>query len=71
MKIAALTGMRLVAICDHWTEKLQSVARELNVTGYEDFDRFLEHDMDAVIPWPKPLAKLAAEALLLCARHRS
>ncbi len=42
-------GMKLVAICDKWEEKLKRVGAELNVATYTDYDRFLEHDMDAVI----------------------
>lgn len=42
-------GMKLVALCDTWEERLTPVGKELNVTTYTDFDRFLEHDMDAVI----------------------
>jgi len=44
-----LVGMELVAICDIWKEKLEEAAKNLKVTTYTDFDRFLEHDMDAVI----------------------
>ncbi len=46
---AGLVGMELVAICDKWEEKLETVGKELNVTTYTDYDKFLEHDMDAVI----------------------
>lgn len=42
-------GMELVALCDTWEERLNKVGKELNVTTYTDFDKFLEHDMDAVI----------------------
>jgi len=42
-------GMELVAICDTWEERLKKVGDELKVTTYTDFDRFLEHDLDAVI----------------------
>ena len=42
-------GMKLVAICDTWEEKLQEVGKEYEVTTYTDYDRFLEHEMDAVI----------------------
>jgi predicted dehydrogenase len=44
-----LVGMKLVALCDTWEEKLNSVASELGVTAYTDYDKFLQHDMDAVI----------------------
>ena len=42
-------GMELVAICDIWEEKLKKVGQELNVATYIDYEKFLEHDMDAVI----------------------
>ncbi len=44
-----LVGMELVAICDKWEEKLKKLGDELGVTTYTDYDKFLEHDMDAVI----------------------
>jgi predicted dehydrogenase len=44
-----VVGMELVAICDHWEEKLQSVGEKFNVATYTDYDKFLEHDMDAVV----------------------
>jgi len=42
-------GMELVALCDTWIERLDDAGRQLGVETYADFDRFLEHDMDAVI----------------------
>lgn len=42
-------GMRLVALCDAWEAKLQKLAGELGVAAYTDYERFLEHDMDAVV----------------------
>ena len=42
-------GMKLVALCDTWEERLTAVGKELDVATYVDYDRFLEHDMDAVI----------------------
>ncbi|MBI4552670.1 MAG: Gfo/Idh/MocA family oxidoreductase [Candidatus Latescibacteria bacterium] len=42
-------GMKLVALCDTWEERLLKVGKELGVTTYTDYDTFLEHDMDAVI----------------------
>ncbi len=42
-------GMKLVAICDIWEERLKQLGKELNVTTYTGYDKFLEHDMDAVI----------------------
>lgn len=46
---APVTGMKLVALCDSYEKKLHEVCNDLKVTGYTDFDRVLEHDMDAVI----------------------
>jgi predicted dehydrogenase len=43
------TGMELVAICDIWEEKLHEAGKRYNVATYTDYDKFLEHDMDAVI----------------------
>ena len=42
-------GMELVALCDTWEERLLDVGGRLGVTTYTDFDRFLEHDLDAVV----------------------
>jgi predicted dehydrogenase len=43
-------GMELVALCDRWEEKLVEVGkRHPGVATYTDYDKFLEHDMDAVI----------------------
>lgn len=42
-------GMELVALCDTWEERLQNLGRELGIATYTDYDKFLEHDMDAVI----------------------
>ncbi len=44
-----LVGMKLVALCDTWEEKLREVGQRYGVTTYTDYDRFLSHDMDAVI----------------------
>ncbi|MHB1457910.1 MAG: Gfo/Idh/MocA family protein [Armatimonadota bacterium] len=46
---AAQTGMELVALCDTWEEKLLNAGKQFNVATYTDYDKFLEHDMDAVI----------------------
>lgn len=46
---ASQLGLELVALCDTWESKLNQVGREFNVTTYTDYDRFLAHDMDAVI----------------------
>ena len=42
-------GMKLVAICDTWKAGLRQVERQHKVSTYTDFDRFLGHDMDAVV----------------------
>ncbi|MBI3970147.1 MAG: Gfo/Idh/MocA family oxidoreductase [Chloroflexi bacterium] len=42
-------GMQLVALCDTWEERLHALGRELEVATFTDYDRFLEHDLDAVI----------------------
>jgi predicted dehydrogenase len=44
-----LVGMELVAICDTWKERLKEVGKKYSVTTYTNYDKFLEHDMDAVI----------------------
>lgn len=44
-----LINMKLVAICDTWEERLEKVGNEYGVATYIDYERFLEHDMDAVI----------------------
>ena len=44
-----VVGMELVALCDIWEEKLLEVGKEYGVATYTDYDRFLEHDMDAVV----------------------
>lgn len=46
---AEYVGMKLVAICDIWEEALERAGRELKVATYTDFDKFLEHNMEAVI----------------------
>ena len=44
-----LVGMKLVAICDTWEERLRDVGKRFGVQTYTDYDKFLEHDMDAVV----------------------
>jgi len=41
--------MELVAVCDTWSERLKKVGKDLGVATYTSYDRFLEHDMDAVV----------------------
>lgn len=45
----AVVGMELVALCDIWEERLTELGKRFGVTTYTDYDRFLEHDMDAVV----------------------
>jgi len=42
-------GLKLVALCDTWEQRLERLGRELDVTTYTDYDEFLAHDMDAVM----------------------
>jgi predicted dehydrogenase len=42
-------GMELVALCDIWKERLKDLGRQLAVATYTDYDKFLEHEMDAVV----------------------
>jgi predicted dehydrogenase len=44
-----LVGMKLVALCDTWEEKLVEAGKRFGVATYTDYDKFLEHDMDAVV----------------------
>jgi len=44
-----LVGMKLVALCDTWEEKLLEAGKRYGVATYTDYDKFLEHDMDAVV----------------------
>ncbi len=46
---AKVAGFELVAVCDLRSEAVNRLARERNITAYTDFDRFLEHDFDAVV----------------------
>ena len=45
----AATGMELVALCDKDEKRLAEAAGSLGVATYTDYDRFLEHDFDAVV----------------------
>lgn len=47
-QVAEHVGMKMVAVCDTWEAKLEEAARQYGVVTYTDYDRFLEHDMDAV-----------------------
>ena len=46
---AALSGMKLVALCDNQEDKLHAAKVGGNVARYTCYDEFLTHDMDAVI----------------------
>ncbi len=45
----ASIGMKLVALCDTWEERLKEAGAQYGVSTYTDYDKFLEHDMDAVV----------------------
>jgi predicted dehydrogenase len=49
MAQAAPAGMELVAICDTWQERLKEVGKKYKIATYADYDKFLDHDMDAVV----------------------
>lgn len=42
-------GMELVAVCDIWETRLREMTKKYDVSGYTDYDSFLEHEMDAVV----------------------
>jgi predicted dehydrogenase len=44
-----IVGMQLVALCDVWEERLREVSHRYDVAAYTEYEKFLEHDMDAVI----------------------
>ena len=46
---AKAAGFELVAICDQRAEAVDKVAEKRSVAAYTDYDKFLEHDMDAVM----------------------
>lgn len=39
----------LVALCDTWEGRLVTAGETLGIATYNDYDQFLDHDMDAVI----------------------
>lgn len=52
--VARQVGFELVALCDLFPAQLEAAKKRLGlddkgITYYSDYDRFLEHDMDAVI----------------------
>jgi predicted dehydrogenase len=42
-------GMQLVALCDTAEARLAEAGKQWGVATYTDYERFLEHDMDAVV----------------------
>ncbi|MCX6358606.1 MAG: Gfo/Idh/MocA family oxidoreductase [Armatimonadetes bacterium] len=42
-------GMKLVALCDTAEARLAEAGKQWGVATYTDYERFLEHDMDAVV----------------------
>jgi predicted dehydrogenase len=42
-------GTELVALCDLRKERLKDLGKQLRVATYTDYDKFLEHEMDAVV----------------------
>ena len=53
-KVARTLGFELVALCDVFEAKLNHVRKDLGsddkgITYYTDYDKFLQHDFDAVI----------------------
>ena len=59
-----LVGMELVALCDHWKERLRSAGKSLGVATYTDYDKFLEHDMDAVFAIADTVSVIVRGALI-------
>ncbi len=48
-RLASAAGVELVALCDSWQKELIKTGKSLGATTYTDYDRFLEHDTDAVM----------------------
>jgi len=46
---AEQVGMKCVAICDLRKEQLKELKKRYQVETYTDYDKFLEHDLDAVV----------------------
>lgn len=47
---AVRVGMEVVAICDNqWPERLAQLGEQYGAGTYSDYDKFLDHDMDAVL----------------------
>jgi len=49
MHHAPAAGMELVAICDTWEDKLREVGKQHGIATYTDYEKFLAHDLDAVV----------------------
>lgn len=54
MCCSTMTTQSLVAVCDKYQPLLDKVTKEaeekgMTVATYTDFDKFIEHDMDAVV----------------------
>jgi predicted dehydrogenase len=49
MQTAAHTGMELTAVCDVWKDRLDEVGKRFGIATYTDYDKFLQHDFDAVV----------------------
>jgi predicted dehydrogenase len=48
MQQASAVGMQLVAICETQKDKLEQAAQAYGVAAYTDFERFLDHGLDAI-----------------------
>lgn len=46
---AKFVGMELVALCDVREKRLTELGKQFKVATYTDYEKFLEHDMDAVV----------------------
>jgi predicted dehydrogenase len=49
MRGAIHGNMKLVALCDTWEEPLRDFGRQYGVATCTEYEKFLEHDMDAVV----------------------
>ncbi len=47
--LAGQVGLQPVAVCDQVESRARQVAEQLDLTAYTEFDRFLEHEMEAVV----------------------
>jgi predicted dehydrogenase len=48
-RCAKYVNMEVVALCDVREDKLKEIEKEQKIAVYTDYNKFLEHDMDAVI----------------------